>query len=238
MVAIDAFAVLTIFALAWIRVMKRFAGAAAIAAAMVIVFSELNLITMVMMPAPQPPLNARLAERVDGKRPCNESTIAPQAPAIRMDAIEREGPMVLADARELGKASEAGAARPAEVDVRSVPTEAGDIVRGQRPRTDRAHLAAKNVDELRQLVEAGGTKQTPHPRDPPVAHRSEFENVERPPAVADALLPEQDGAAVVDQHGGGDHRHHRRKYRQACRGPHHVEQPLRAGNGRSLHVFR
>jgi hypothetical protein len=65
-VAIEAFAVLTLFALVWIRVMARFAGEAAIAAAMVIVFSEINLISMVMMPAPQPPLPVSIAAHAAG----------------------------------------------------------------------------------------------------------------------------------------------------------------------------
>ena len=53
-VAIGAFGVLTLFALAWIRVMARFAAGAAITAAVVIVMSEINLSAMMFQPTPAP----------------------------------------------------------------------------------------------------------------------------------------------------------------------------------------
>ena len=52
--AIAAFGVLTLFALAWIRVMTRFARVAAITAAIVIVISEVSLSVMMFLPAPAP----------------------------------------------------------------------------------------------------------------------------------------------------------------------------------------
>ena len=53
-VAIEAFGVLALFSLAWIRVMSRFASVAAITAAIVLVFSEINLSMMMVMPQPAP----------------------------------------------------------------------------------------------------------------------------------------------------------------------------------------
>ena len=53
-VAIGAFGVLTLFSLTWIRVMSRFASVAAITAAIVLVFSEINLSMMMVMPLPAP----------------------------------------------------------------------------------------------------------------------------------------------------------------------------------------
>ena len=50
--SIGAFGALTLFALAWIRVMRRFAGVAAITAAAVLVFSEINLMAMMFMASP------------------------------------------------------------------------------------------------------------------------------------------------------------------------------------------
>ena len=52
--AIAAFGVLTVFALAWIAVMKRFAEIAAFAAVTVIVVSEINLALMMMAASPRP----------------------------------------------------------------------------------------------------------------------------------------------------------------------------------------
>ena len=45
---------LALFSLAWIRVMSRFASVAAITAAIVLVFSEINLSMMMVMPQPAP----------------------------------------------------------------------------------------------------------------------------------------------------------------------------------------
>jgi uncharacterized membrane protein len=53
-IGIEAFGALTLFALAWIRVMSRFAAVAAGTAAVVLVFSAVNLIMMTIMPAPAP----------------------------------------------------------------------------------------------------------------------------------------------------------------------------------------
>jgi uncharacterized membrane protein len=53
-IAIYAFGVLAAFALGWIRVMSRFASMAAITAAVVIVFSELNLMAMIVNPLSAP----------------------------------------------------------------------------------------------------------------------------------------------------------------------------------------
>ena len=51
-VAIAAFGVLTVFALAWIAVMTRFAGSRRIAAVTVIVISEINLTLDDDVPSP------------------------------------------------------------------------------------------------------------------------------------------------------------------------------------------
>ena len=51
---IYAFGVLVLFALGWIRVMRRFAAIAATTAAIVLVFSEFNLSAMMLQPLPAP----------------------------------------------------------------------------------------------------------------------------------------------------------------------------------------
>ena len=53
-IAIYAFAVLMLFSLGWIRVMRRFAAFAAITAAAVMVFAEFNLAAMMVQPLPAP----------------------------------------------------------------------------------------------------------------------------------------------------------------------------------------
>ncbi|MBY0497501.1 MAG: DUF2339 domain-containing protein [Cyanobacteria bacterium] len=53
-IGIHAFGVLMLFSLAWIRVMSRSAGLAAITAAIVIIFAEFNASAMVVLPLPAP----------------------------------------------------------------------------------------------------------------------------------------------------------------------------------------
>src|SRR5262245_53263312 len=49
-------------------------------------------------------------------------------------------------------------------DCLELVVEAVDVVVGERPRTDHAHVAAKHVPDLRQLVDRGFAQQRPHPR--------------------------------------------------------------------------
>src|SRR6266550_1167760 len=82
-------------------------------------------------------------------------------------------------------------------------------------RADEAHLAARDVDQLRQLVHAAAPQQPPEPRATILAfdpswrgagrqveplrplmrgpHRAELEQIEDLPVAADTLLAEEDG---------------------------------------------
>src|SRR5580693_1990821 len=95
-----------------------------------------------------------------------------------------------------------------------------DLRRNGGPRTYEAHLAAQDVDELRQLVDAELSDESTDRRNARIAldledrtsllifghelglellgvhdHRSELEHVKRPSVPADTLLLEQDRAA-------------------------------------------
>jgi hypothetical protein len=112
---------------------------------------------------PQPPPNPCLTEGIDREGPRNELTVEPQAPSSGVDSIHGQRIVIRSSSDELSQPREPGATRPAKVESGSAPAETGDVVRGERPWPDRAHVAAKNVDELRQLIEACGTEQ-PVPR--------------------------------------------------------------------------
>jgi hypothetical protein len=73
----------------------------------------------------------------------------------------------------------------------AVPTEARDVGRRERARTDEAHFTTQNVDELRELIETGGPQHSTDARDPTVPHGPELVDRERTLAEADAVLHEQ-----------------------------------------------
>lgn len=105
---------------------------------------------------PQPPPNPCLAEGIDSEGPRNELTVEPRAPSSGVDSIHCQRVVIRASPDELRQPREPRAARPAKVELGPAPAETGDVVGCERPRPDRAHVAAKNVDELRQLIEACG----------------------------------------------------------------------------------
>jgi hypothetical protein len=144
-----------------------------------------------------------------------------------VDSIHGEGVVIQASPDELRQPREPWAARPAKVELGSAPAESGDVVGGERPRPDGAHVAAKNVEELRQLIEACGAEQPSHPRDPAGAHRSELQDVKRSALVPEAFLPKDHRPTVIEQYRHRDHRHRRGKRRQPGQGPDQVEHPLR-----------
>jgi hypothetical protein len=176
---------------------------------------------------PQPPPDPCLPEGIDSEGPGNELTVERRAPSSGVDSIHCQGVVIRASPDELRQPREPGAARPAKVELGPAPAETGDVVGCKRPRPDRAHVAAKNIDELRQLIEARGAEQPSHPCDPAGAHRSELQDVERAALVPDPFLPKDHRPTVIDQHRHRDHRHHRGKHRQSGQGPGQVEHPLR-----------
>src|SRR5207302_5842686 len=99
-----------------------------------------------------------------------------------------------------------------------------DLVAKRWSRADQAHVAADDVPELRQLVEREPAEGAARSRDARVAavdgvaralllgaddHRPQLEQVEVAPLVADAPLPVEDRAAVLEldrERGGGEER--------------------------------
>ena len=80
------------------------------------------------------------------------------------------------------------------------------VAHGKRPGADKGHLAGKHVEELRQLVEGRRPEEATETRRPlgvaslARAHGAELHEAEGAPALAGAVLAEDDGTA----HGAGD----------------------------------
>ena len=128
----------------------------------------------------------------------------------------------------------------AEAALVRAPVDAQHVAHRQRPRADEAHVAAQDVQELRQLVEAELARITPPTRvtrgslrilktgprrlvellERRLAllgvghHRAELEEAEAPAAESDALLHEEHRAARVELDDEGEQQADRRRQHQ------------------------
>jgi hypothetical protein len=107
---------------------------------------------------------------------------------------------------------------PPEIARRIRPTEPPNIGLHQRPGPDGAQFPAKHVDELWQLVEAGGAEQPADSGHLLIPHRAELEDRERTPSAAEPCLAEQQRPPVGTENRGGNRRHDRREEHQAADG--------------------
>src|SRR5476649_2960503 len=102
------------------------------------------------------------------------------------------------------------------------------VERGRfRPRTDPAHVAAQNVEQLGQFVESATPQEVARARHPGIArlgearpvrameHRAELDHAEGAPAPADPRLQEEDRPWTVEPHGNGDQAEDRHQQRKA-----------------------
>jgi hypothetical protein len=118
-------------------------------------------------------------------------------------------------------------------------------------RADQRHVGSEDVDQLRQLVEAGPPQEPPNPRHPRVVgnlehrlvellqvdqlgeallgvgdHRAELEHRERLAVLAGAPLAEEDGTPGVEEDQEGDRQQQRREQGEHDDGDGQVERPL------------
>src|SRR5262245_21690661 len=116
-----------------------------------------------------------------------------------------------------------------------------DLARPERARPDKAHVAAQDVPELRQLIHGGSPHQPADARHPRIAgarddrtglclgvgaHRSELQRFERAAGEADPLLTEHHRTAVLELDRRGKEQPQRRGRDQAEAREQHVEKTL------------
>ena len=159
-----------------------------------------------------------------------------------LDVIEVVGQLA-ADAAQvgvgrklhLGQPRNAGPHGQALAVGRQLALQFREELRPFRPRPDQAHVAAQDVQQLRQFVEMRGPHEPADPRDARVAghrptrprqrlavmdHGANLINREEPAATADADLRVKGGAArgqLDDQGGRGDERQGDRSQHQSRR---------------------
>src|SRR3546814_8628704 len=133
---------------------------------------------------------------------------------------------IAANLREAGDARFQGVAQP--ILLRGVPEQfvAGGRPECVRPRSDHAHLAADDGEQLRQLIDAGPTDEVSDSGDAPVSprrrltaigiaavtpHRAELEYAELAIALPHPHLPEKDGTRTFEPDRDGDKKKKRRQ---------------------------
>src|SRR6478609_8310377 len=160
-----------------------------------------------------------------GQRAGEQLEVAPERPVGHVEVVERDhlGERDVAAAHDLPEAGEAGG----EVEAAAaVADDVAILFDDQRTRADEAHLAAHDVDELRQLVQRPLAQRAPERRDARVlgnlehrraalvvlvemadlaldgvrvdVHRAELVDAEAAAAIADALLPEEHRAGRLE----------------------------------------
>ena len=96
------------------------------------------------------------------------------------------------------------------------------MIRERRARTDERHVAAENIDELRQFVDARGADDLADAGDARVAlagidagagvlradgHAAKLQNFKNLAVLAEALLPEEHRAGRIELDGSGNQSH-------------------------------
>jgi hypothetical protein len=163
--------------------------------------------------------------------------VAPQRPAVDVGHVEGEPvlPRQHVSTLDLRTAGQAGAHLVAASLLRGVAIEIG---RQQRPWADQAHVATQHVDQLGQLVEAGGAQPAAEAGDAGlvgaqvavgvavVAHGAQLVEAKGLAVTSRAHLCEHDRAAHGRADGRGDDRHGRRGEDQRRDGGDHVHGAL------------
>src|SRR6266478_5317774 len=150
---------------------------------------------------------------------------------------------------DLGPAGGARTDRAADRVVRDVLAEQGEIADRMRPRHDQVHVAAQDVDELRQLVEPEPAQPVadagdsililPDPlrvRPGGDAHGAELDQPERSAQAADPVLDEQRRTVRVELDDHGDGRHERGRHHEPDGRHHHADSACDGEVGRRLPV--
>src|SRR5690349_12273720 len=94
----------------------------------------------------------------------NDAKIHPQALALNIGYIELQ-PLIeieVAAAADLPEAGDSGY----NLQSRSMPQPVGLGRERGRPRTDQAHIAKQNIEQLRQLIQARLAQDLPNSRNP------------------------------------------------------------------------
>src|SRR6185503_2171018 len=193
-------------------------------------YSSVAPILILLAPEQEAP-RARLSERVDHERHRDDPGVEGQRLPLCVAPIQRE-PLGGRSRRELGEAGEAGRERPARRGVIVEPAVAQRVLARHRSRPDGAEIAAQDVEELRQLVEAGRAQQPSRARHALVAHGAELEDLERLLQTPEPPLPEEQRPSVIEEDGGGDAHHQRPEEQQSAHRADYVERAFR-----TLHPF-
>src|ERR1700689_2619815 len=98
----------------------------------------------------------------------------------------------------------------------SVPAEPLNVLSGEGSRTDDAHLPSANIDELQQFVNSRPAQPCTDAGNLSIPHAAKLEYGERMTIAADAWLPEEGRAAIVEPNGNCNAGDQRREDNACC----------------------
>ena len=141
---------------------------------------------------------------------------------------------------DLGPARESRPDTVSEGIEGDLPFESSRYFRALRPWTDQAHLAAKDIQKLGELVDAPPSEQPADGEHPGVvlfgegralavrahSHGSQLEELERSAVLTHPLLTIDDGQAAGEQHRQGCNDENRRRENEHHRRRHQIEESL------------
>lgn len=197
------------------------------------------------------PLEAAAGQKLPSYRPRDNRDVHPQRPfldvvEIMVDTRDRQSGLDRASPATayLSKAGDTWACGVALKIVRNqilVGHIGGEHAGNMRPRSNKGHVALDDIDQLRNLVEAGAPQNSSNPRDPDIPlnrlldacdvgdlspHRPELVYLEQPVAISVTILLKEDWSARCrfDRNGNGNEHWSEEQQRQARRCC--IENPL------------
>src|SRR5438874_6038962 len=139
---------------------------------------------------------ALFAGGVDGERQGNQTNIEPEILAGDVCAIQKERRAGSTCADNLREPGQTRRDIPAKVVVKGRPSQSPHVGFGERARTNRAHVSAQHVDELRELVQARVAQDPSDASDPAIPHRPELEDGESTPPLTKPILVKENRSPI------------------------------------------
>ena len=108
------------------------------------------------------------------------------------------------------------------------------------PRSNKTHIPAQNIHELRKFVDAENADKPSYPCNAGVSvggprrsrsqgfgpHRAELENLKVPSLATDSSLPKEHGSAALDKHREGYQEHYRQGQNDTHGRDDNIDRPL------------
>lgn len=124
--------------------------------------------------------------------------------------------------------------RPTQVVLGACPSEALDVLEGERAWPDHAHLSSQDIVKLGCFVESGGTQPRADARDLSLPHGAKLEDPKRTALVAEAKLAEENAFSILDSRGDSESKKERAQQDEPDEGRNNIERTQQEGMGSAI----